>query len=175
MDRTTSNKHLASSLKKITGVYNPKERESEEGTGFSALKEGGTESVTPNPVDPVVPVVDVEDVDEPVIKKRRKRDRDPVAKTVEPINIFVPEAGWSGKVEHRVGNYFIRGLVKMVSRISTDKDWKDMGDSGMHYVVKNAISLWGQVILILELALLIMSCTYKIFDISFFACIFCPG
>ncbi|KAK1369517.1 hypothetical protein POM88_035609 [Heracleum sosnowskyi] len=67
---------FASSFKKLGGVHSTKSPGEVGGSGSSALKEGGAESIAPNPVqpEPLVDPADVEIIDEPeprLLKKRK--------------------------------------------------------------------------------------------------------
>ncbi|KAK1369178.1 hypothetical protein POM88_035270 [Heracleum sosnowskyi] len=140
-------------LRKISGVHNDKAKKLGEGSGSSAMKEGGAESGTPilNHPAPNVEAVDIETLDIPDDRTPKKRRihvgrKPPTKPRVEVVaeKIISDDKGKGpGGQPVMVGSCDLKKLASMASDIPTDEDVEEMKRAGVIAVLKRAIGYWG--------------------------------
>ncbi|KAK1392112.1 hypothetical protein POM88_011168 [Heracleum sosnowskyi] len=146
-----SSNALAASFKKLGGVHNTKSPGEIGGSGSSALKEGGAESVAPAPPqpEPVADAVNVELVEdlEPRSSKKRKIHvgKKTPAKAKATVDKIVADNDGRGPDNEpiRIGNLTLEQLAGMCADIPTDSDFEEMEGAGSNACLKRLVGHWA--------------------------------
>ncbi|KAK1365436.1 hypothetical protein POM88_040997 [Heracleum sosnowskyi] len=146
-----SSNALAASFKKLGGVHSTKSSGDVGGSGSSALKEGGAESVAPNAhqPEPVVDAADIDIIDDLELRSSKKRKihvgRKPPAKAKVTVDKIVADDDGKGpdKEPIRIGNFTLEELAGMCADIPIDTDFEEMEKSGSNACLKRLVGYWG--------------------------------